>query len=122
MVSHTRTRFFRGSAGAHAGSLRLLLVSPPNGTAVLRSRPQLIPGISSTGPALHFFRDRSGEVAPRGFRLAPLSSIACASRGDPAGDHPIVHHRNAPRRTPGFDARRLRPAGIDPAYSRDQVL
>src|SRR4051812_47262257 len=105
MVSHTRTRFFRGAAGSHVGSLRLLLVSPPNRTEVLRSRLQLVPRISSTGPALHLFRGRSGEVAPRGFRLAALSGIASAPRGDPARDHPVVHHRNPPRRTLGFDAR-----------------
>src|ERR1051326_4763655 len=105
MVSHTRTRFFRGSAGSHVGSLRFLLVSPPNRTAVLRSGFQFIPRISSTGPTLHFLCGPSGEAAPRGFRLAALSGIAYASRGDPARNRPVVHNPNPPRRTPGFDAR-----------------
>src|ERR1039458_9127328 len=122
MVPYLRTRFFRGATGSYAGGCRLLLVSPPDRTAMLRPGPEFIPRLSSTGQALYFLRGRGSETPPSGFRLAALSDIASAPGGDPPRDSSAVHHWNPPRRTAGSDARRLQSAGIDPAHSRDQVL
>ena len=50
--SHPQTRYFGGSAGSDARCSKLLLVLPPNRTAVLRSGPQFLCAISSTAKAV----------------------------------------------------------------------
>src|SRR5712691_411829 len=105
VAPHPRTRCFGGSPGSHAGGLQLLLVSPPDRTAVLCSGTQLISAVSSTAQAVHFLRGRSGNATPRGFRLEAESFITSAPRGDSACDCPVVHHWNAARGTAEPDAR-----------------
>src|SRR5471030_826958 len=105
MVPHPRARFFRGSAGSHAGGSQLLLISPPDRAAVLRSRPQFISRISSAAQTLHFLRGRGGETSPRGFRVETKSIVAYAPGGDSPRNCSVVHHRNPPRRVAGTDAR-----------------
>src|SRR5438477_11615810 len=101
MVSHARTRFVRRAAGSHAGGGKLLPVSTPDRTAVLCSGPQFIPGISSAGPALHFFRGRGGAPPPHGFRPEAKSFVTGATGGDPPCDCSVVHYRNPPQRVAG---------------------
>src|SRR5689334_3431516 len=101
MVSYPRTRCFWGAAGTHAGGFQLLLVSPPDQTAMLCPGPEFIPRVSSTGQTLYFFRGRGRETPPRGVQSAALSSIASAPGDDPPCDRSVVRHWNPPRRTAG---------------------
>ena len=48
VVSHPRTRYFGGSTSSHAGGSELLLVSPPDRAAVLRSGSQFLSALPST--------------------------------------------------------------------------
>src|SRR5450432_625786 len=105
VVSHPRTRYFGGSAGSHAGGSELLLVSPPDRTAVLRSGPQFLSAISSTAKAVHLLRDRSGETAQCGCALETESGIAASPGTDSACDSSPVHYGNAARGTAETDAR-----------------
>ena len=105
VVSHPRTRYFRGSTSAHAGGSELLLVSPPDRTEVLRSEPQFLSALPSTAQAIHILRGRSGETAQCGCAPETESGIAASPGTDSACDSPPVHHGNAARRTAKTDAR-----------------
>ena len=122
MVPHPRTCYVRGSAGSHAGGWRLLLISPPDRTAVLRSGPDLISGISSKAQAIYFLRGRSCKITPRIFRFEAEPSIAVAPGGYTPRHSPVVHHGNAARGTAEHDDRRLQQTGIDSARSPGEVL
>jgi hypothetical protein len=65
VVSHSRTRYFGGSAGAHAGGSELLLVSPPDRTAVLRSGPSFFPHIINGSSRTSSPRPKWGNCSVR---------------------------------------------------------
>src|SRR6516225_9040341 len=107
MVPYPRTRFFGGAAGSHAGGCRLLLISPPDRAAMLRSGPQFVPRISSTSQALHFLRGRCDGTPSRGVPPATEPNITSAAGSDSPRDSSVVYHWNPPRRTAGPEPRRL---------------
>ena len=81
VVSHPRTRYFGSLAGSHAGGSELLLVSPPDRAAVLRSGPQLLSALPSTAAEYALeIRDQNGLGEPRRIILGHPPAFPYAPR------------------------------------------
>ena len=81
VVSHPRTRYFGSSAGSHAGGSELLLVSPPDRAAVLRSGPQLLSALPATAAEYALeIRDQNGLGEPRRIILGHPPAFPYAPR------------------------------------------